>query len=260
MTNWLPENNKNNGAWQPLKAKTPLQQGWSYYPQEQDYSQPFLSCTAHPKSFNIAGKYSVIPTKNGDKPGCNIRFYLDAISIPDGSMWGGFRSRAGNEKAIFVKWTDFGTIPVIRFEAIIEYIKSLAHGKKLKIAIGCMMGHGRTGTLIAGLLIHEGATAKEAMRQVREHLCHKCIETKGQETLLEQYERRRYFLKHGKELPLPQPQHKALPVQNDSKWLDSHPWLKYAKSESSSWFCPECRATTSTTLPLAESQRFHRCK
>lgn len=59
----------------------------------------------------------------------------------------------------------------------------LAEGKR--IGFGCFAGHGRTGWLLAKLIMHfEGKTGDEAVREARSRLCYKCVETQVQITNL----------------------------------------------------------------------------
>jgi hypothetical protein len=50
-----------------------------------------------------------------------------------------------------------------------------------KIGFGCVAGHGRTGWLLAKLIMEiEEVDADEAVRRTRERLCYKCVETEAQ--------------------------------------------------------------------------------
>jgi len=55
----------------------------------------------------------------------------------------------------------------------------LTEGKR--IGFGCLAGHGRTGWLLAKLIMHfESKTGDEAVREARNRLCYKCVETQVQ--------------------------------------------------------------------------------
>lgn len=52
-----------------------------------------------------------------------------------------------------------------------------------KAHIGCIGGHGRTGTVLAALVAHMGIT-KDAITYVRKHYCKKVVETQAQVNFL----------------------------------------------------------------------------
>ena len=80
-----------------------------------------------------------------------------------------------------------GVISVYDFSvSIVWCITRMMEGEKLEI--GCYGSHGRTGTLLAGILVYLGATAKDAIKEVRTRHCNRAIETKGQEDLIARYE------------------------------------------------------------------------
>jgi hypothetical protein len=84
---------------------------------------------------------------------------------------------------LYVPWKDMGVIPYRTLSAAVVW--SLTHIKSGgRLEIGCVGGHGRTGTMLGAILIYMGRTGKEAIDEVRERYCQKAIETKGQEDLL----------------------------------------------------------------------------
>jgi len=94
---------------------------------------------------------------------------------------------APEHKAMHINWPDRGAIPVYDFSvAIMWCLRRIKEGEILEM--GCYGAHGRTGTLLAGLLVREGATAKEAIDTVRTTYCKNAIESKKQEELIAQYE------------------------------------------------------------------------
>jgi hypothetical protein len=71
------------------------------------------------------------------------------------------------------------------FMKLIEYLKQcLCIGKK--VHIGCIGGHGRTGTVMAALVAHMTGE-KDATTYVREHYCKKAVESKSQIAFLKKH-------------------------------------------------------------------------
>lgn len=84
---------------------------------------------------------------------------------------------------LYVPWRDMGVVSYRTLSAAVVW--SLTHvGAGGRLEIGCVGGHGRTGTMLGAILIYMGRTGKEAINEVRERYCKKAIETKGQEDLL----------------------------------------------------------------------------
>ena len=87
---------------------------------------------------------------------------------------------------IIVNWSDMGVVPLTDFSEIVAWcMTQIKHGEKLDIA--CVGGHGRTGTLLAGILLLQNYTADEAIDKVRKEHCNRAIETVAQEQLIKQY-------------------------------------------------------------------------
>ncbi|MFI5274623.1 MAG: dual specificity protein phosphatase family protein, partial [Ktedonobacterales bacterium] len=63
-----------------------------------------------------------------------------------------------------------------------------AHGRA--VAVHCLMGQGRTGTVLAAYLVRAGATGQQALEQVRA-VCPGAVGTLGQERAVEAFARRR---------------------------------------------------------------------
>jgi hypothetical protein len=77
-------------------------------------------------------------------------------------------------------WPDFG-IP--EETAITHALRSLLVRARAgqRVEVGCLGGHGRTGTAVACLAVLTGCPAEEAVAWVREHYCTGAVETPGQE-------------------------------------------------------------------------------
>lgn len=72
---------------------------------------------------------------------------------------------------------------VTRFKKMIDYLcNQLQAGKK--VHVGCIGGHGRTGTVLAAVVAQLGE--KDAIRYVRDHYCSKAVESREQVRFLVQ--------------------------------------------------------------------------
>ena len=89
--------------------------------------------------------------------------------------------------ALIIRWPDYGAIELKQLNKLMSKIKEkLDQG--LTIDIACIMGHGRTGTLLACLLVElEGMSAEDAIREVRTRHCEYAIECLDQEELIEEF-------------------------------------------------------------------------
>jgi hypothetical protein len=56
-----------------------------------------------------------------------------------------------------------------------------AAGEGRRVEVGCIAGHGRTGTVLACMAILAGVGTEDAIDWVREHYCSKAVETGPQE-------------------------------------------------------------------------------
>ena len=85
-----------------------------------------------------------------------------------------------NFKEIMVPWPDFG-IPLVT-KTFWQSVQKLAVKKGYKRAcIQCGHSHGRTGTALSSLLIVNcGMSALDAVDLIREHHCHRAVESEEQ--------------------------------------------------------------------------------
>ena len=76
-------------------------------------------------------------------------------------------------------------------EQIDEFVGSVeaARASGQRVAVHCLAGLGRTGTMIACYLVHQGHTAREAIEEIR-RLRPGSVETVTQEAAIGEYERR----------------------------------------------------------------------
>lgn len=98
-------------------------------------------------------------------------------------------------RAEFIDWADYGTPSNFdaAYEAIVEAWERAKTGKKVEV--GCIGGHGRTGTALACMGVLSGQTAADAIKYVRDKYCTETLETSGQEWFV------RWFHAEWNELP-----------------------------------------------------------
>ena len=83
-----------------------------------------------------------------------------------------------------VTWPDFGT-PYDRAELDASLAALLARARAgQRVEIGCLGGHGRTGTALACLAVMTGVAADDAVAWVRRVCCARAIETPDQEAFV----------------------------------------------------------------------------
>lgn len=101
--------------------------------------------------------------------------------VPD---WGLYLDSCWRPKAWryeYLYWPDMGT-PYddnVAIEAILEAYERMLDGQTVEI--GCIGGHGRTGTVLAAMAVIEGDTPEQAMNRVWTTYCKHAIESKVQE-------------------------------------------------------------------------------
>ncbi len=86
-------------------------------------------------------------------------------------------------------WPDFG-VPDDR-TAILKALRSLLARAQAgeQVELGCLGGHGRTGTALAFLTILAGYPQSNAVGWVRTHYCPQAVETSAQEEFIARVER-----------------------------------------------------------------------
>ena len=137
------------------------------------------------------GKYQVLAMSldkaNGVEKEVDYQVVMAQSYLYAGSVLMNYESkfqRHQQERLIYVVWPDMGIIPSKDYEALLDYLERLLAGGK-KIAVGCLGGHGRTGTILAGLIKRiEHLSADEAISSLRKRYCQSAVETKGQENMV----------------------------------------------------------------------------
>lgn len=77
----------------------------------------------------------------------------------------------------FINWPDFGE-PSYLLGAVHKIIHALFLAQKgSRVEIGCIGGHGRTGTILAVMTVMMGRDPKQAIYHIRKHYCEFAIET-----------------------------------------------------------------------------------
>jgi hypothetical protein len=85
-----------------------------------------------------------------------------------------------------VDWPDFGVPEETAITNALRSLLARAHTGQ-RVEVGCIGGHGRTGTALACLAVLTGCPAAEAVAWVREHYCAKAVETQGQEAFVTRF-------------------------------------------------------------------------
>ncbi len=100
--------------------------------------------------------------------------------------------RATKAKGVIIfPWEDWG-VPenaAILRRALRWLLQQVGDGKVVEV--GCMGGHGRTGTALACLLILQGLNAKRALRRVWDEYCQEAIESQKQIDFIKAFVRKR---------------------------------------------------------------------
>lgn len=84
----------------------------------------------------------------------------------------------------YVDWPDFG-VPA-NTEVVVEALRAVLQRARSgqDVEVGCIGGHGRTGTALACLAVLAGHPANDAIAWVRSAYCAKAVETPEQEAFV----------------------------------------------------------------------------
>ena len=85
-------------------------------------------------------------------------------------------------------WKDFGVPDAAQLRSSLESVLTRARAGEV-VELGCIGGHGRTGTALACLAVMTGTPAAEAVAWVRAHHCSEAVETDEQHRFVEAFTR-----------------------------------------------------------------------
>jgi len=147
---------------------------------------------------------------------------------------------------MYLPWQDYG-LPTIDLDRAVWSIEHawdwIKNGNRVEV--GCIGGHGRTGTVLACLAVLGGVPGKDAVEWVRTNYCRKAVETARQEWFVLYFE-----AIHNGTTPPPEPVYQpvkkyvkqsdgtwvvagspepALPGMSDADWDEVDEWLETTK-------------------------------
>lgn len=101
--------------------------------------------------------------------------------VPD---YGLYLDRAWDPESIatFIPWRDYG-LPEVRFDHVLATIAEhfVLAQRGWSVEVGCIGGHGRTGTVLACMAILAGTHPDDAVDYIRAHYCTHAVEADAQE-------------------------------------------------------------------------------
>jgi protein-tyrosine phosphatase len=89
-------------------------------------------------------------------------------------------------RLMYANWPDFGVVTIEAATLIVKWVREAWKGGDV-VEVGCIGGHGRTGTMAALLCVSEGMGWRDAMQYVRKTYCDKAIENNAQEAMVQEY-------------------------------------------------------------------------
>jgi len=87
---------------------------------------------------------------------------------------------------IVLDWPDMGVLSIEDLKPVVNHL-ALALQIDQRIEIGCIGGHGRTGTMMALIMVQLGCKPGNAIKTIRKDYCDSAIETKKQEDLIKAF-------------------------------------------------------------------------
>ena len=206
--------------WGPYKGKKTIKSSPNY--------KTFKLCEHFMDEFKLDDQHTVYLSslrglnsksdKKYDKPQPTKGFYLDSGWIQEdflinpelSGIVNGYLSRTLDlstrnksiPPSVHLKWRDMGVVTLDVLDTAVRtcmYLIGKTQSSFEKLEIACYGGHGRTGTLLACLLVSISAdnTAKKSIDRVRKEYCDSAIETKTQEDLIKEYYKIKWEIKDG---------------------------------------------------------------
>jgi len=99
--------------------------------------------------------------------------------------------RAGLE-SLHIPITDMAAPTPLQFEHALSFIDE-QRGLGQRVVVHCLMGQGRTGSILAAYLIRAGAAPEDALARLRA-VCPGAVENPAQERALQEFARRRDWI------------------------------------------------------------------
>jgi protein-tyrosine phosphatase len=113
------------------------------------------------------------------------------LTLTETPLDGEALERAGLE-SLHIPITDMVAPSPLQFEHALSFIDE-QRGLGRRIAVHCLMGQGRTGSILAAYLIRAGATPEGALARLRA-VCPGAVENPAQERALQEFARRRDWI------------------------------------------------------------------
>ena len=113
------------------------------------------------------------------------------LTLTETPLVGEALQRAGLE-SLHIPITDMAAPTPLQFERALSFIDE-QRGLGRRVAVHCLMGQGRTGSILAAYLIRAGATPEDALARLRA-VCPGAVENPTQERALQEFARRRDWI------------------------------------------------------------------
>jgi atypical dual specificity phosphatase len=113
------------------------------------------------------------------------------LTLTETPLAGEALQRAGLE-SLHIPITDMAAPTPLQFEHALSFIDE-QRGLGRRVAVHCLMGQGRTGSILTAYLIRAGATPEDALARLRA-VCPGAVENPTQERALQEFARRRDWI------------------------------------------------------------------
>ena len=151
---------------------------------------PRVKCNHYRDPLVLPSGHEVyLSSVDGDNPehrtSIDLMIFLDHSWLLDGYILSNQMAPVENQDKpfYFIRWPDMTALTLDQFIPLLNLIgPHVVNGQNVQI--GCIGGHGRTGTVAAALCIMGGMEYDKAVDYVREVYCAKAVETFNQKKLL----------------------------------------------------------------------------